>query len=196
MTQPLTMARGHEVDLPLHSFSKYVKTIVHQDLILKYNYETIMELSTLQKITLNTTNRVYVSEKKHLIPTALGFQLISGQKPIWTYAKHSLAPYKIRENQLLGCQVDLRGRLLFQFLEKWCRLVSPRVRELAKRNLSPLHASKNYSFGIQNILIFPELENHFDILESFRGMNMNFVFSTAQKQHQVLLLSSFQIPCY
>ena len=187
---------ANNVDLNTQSFSKYLKTIIHQDLILKYNYETIMEIGKIKKITLNTTSKLYVSDKKHLIPAALALQLIAGQKPVWTYAKHSIAPYKIREDQLLGCKVDLRRQFVFHFLEKWCRVISPRIRDLSKIHFSSLDSSKNYSLGIQNIMIFPELENHFEILESFRGLTLNFVFSTQNKQQQVILLSAFQIPVF
>ena len=177
---------------PNRPFAKYLQDIISQDLILKMNYRNIMEIVKIQKIVCSTTSKMYVSEKKNIIPAVLALELISGQKPLWTHAKRSLATFKIRENQILGCKVDLRKENLFTFLEKWCRMVIPRIGDLSKMSIFENQAP--FSFGIHTVMVFPELEDHFEILENFRGINMNFVVSAKKKKEGLILLSAYQIP--
>ena len=151
-----------------------------------------MEIVKIQKIICSTTSKMYVSEKKNIIPAALALELISGQKPIWTYAKRSIATFKIREKQLIGCKVDLRRENLSNFLEKWCRVIIPRIRDLSKLNILSFQVPSG--FGIDNVMVFPELENHFEILDTFRGFHINFVVSTKNKKEALVFFSAYQIP--
>lgn len=199
----------------------YYQKIVTYDLILKQNYTSIMQLPRIEKIVLNTSSKNYINEKKNLLVTLAALEFISGQKPQLTYARKSVANFKIRQHQILGCKVVLRENLMYDFLEKLSRIVLPRIRdyttskdftELNQNNSFTKNQTRKstrfitYSFGLKNLMIFPELENHFELVENFRGMDVSFVFSDSRHKQNVnettrlkdlrLLLSGFQIPIY
>jgi large subunit ribosomal protein L5 len=170
---------------------KYYQHIISHDLLLKQNYSTLMEIPFLEKIVCSTTSKMYSADKKHVLPAASALELLSGQKATWTYAKKSIATFQIRQDQILGCKVDLRKRHMYNFLNKWCRLISPRLRDgvfLQKNSHDTL------SLGINTVMIFPELETHFELMENFRGLSLNFRVLESKKQDTFLLLSAFQFP--
>nr|QBB88983.1 50S ribosomal protein L5 [Micractinium sp. LBA 32] len=199
----------------------YYKKIVTYDLILKQNCTSIMELPRLEKIVLNTSSKNYINDKKTLLVTLAALELISGQKPQLTYARKSVANFKIRQHQILGCKVVLRENLMYAFLDRLSRIVLPHIRDYTtKQNFTQenqkissreKHTKKSTrfiacSFGLKNLMIFPELENHFELVENFRGMNFTFVFSHFREKDSEnftnkftnlrLLLSGFQIPIH
>lgn len=196
---------------------KYYQNILAYDLILKQNYTSIMQLTRIEKISLNTTSKSYVVDKKYLLFTLAALELISGQKPQLTYAKKSVANFKIRQHQILGCKVVLRKTLMYAFLERLSKIIFPRIRDSSKQkyiiqtNQPFLFAKKKnsteyntFTFGLKNLMIFPELENHFQLVDNFRGMNLTFVLrgfnnkkflNHNNKVKQLLLvLSGFQLP--
>lgn len=237
----------------------FYQKILTYDLVLKNNYTSIMQLPRLEKIILNTTSKSYVQDKKALVFTLAALEFISGQKPQLTYAKKSIANFKIRQHQILGCKVVLKENLMYPFLEKLSRIILPRLaaKKVKKRNfftflardypqknknflaksphyLNPSSISRKtgrnkgfqpakflaYTLGLKNVMIFPELESHFELVEDLRGLTLTFVFSTGYhkksfnklntpnpKSNEILnskiienelllLLSGFQIPCY
>ena len=207
----------------------YYEKVLTYDLILKQNYTNIMQLPRIEKIVLNTTSKNYVNDKKYILFTLAALELLSGQKPQLTYAKKSVANFKIRQHQILGCKVVLRKNLMYIFLEKLSRIILPRIRDSAKKNhmtqinqnLEFSHSLKKnffgpystkskefiaYTFGLKNLMMFPELENHFELVENFRGMNLTFVLSacpnanfknqTDNSIELLLILSGLQIPLY
>ena len=191
---------------------KYYENIIAYDLLLKQNYSSIMQLPCIEKIILNTTSKVYVNDKKYIFLSLAALELISGQKAQLTYARNSIANFKIREHQIIGCKVVLRDNQMYTFLDKLSKIIFPRIREYSKKksitNLNQstvyrtnLHYEKKlklsaHSFGFQNMMIFPELENHFELVTQFRGMNCTFVLSNCNKTSPLLLLSAFQLPSF
>lgn len=169
---------------------KYYQQIISQDLILKQNYRTIMELPSIKKIILNTTSKLYVLDKKYIIPAFIALELLSGQKMKSTYAKKSIATFKIRKNQTLGCKTTLRDQVMYTFLHKFVKIILTRIRDFSGN----LDYNGNLSIGMTNCMIFPELENNFELFESLRGFNITFVVSTQHKQDALLLYTAFQIP--
>nr|QJD26727.1 ribosomal protein L5 [Micractinium singularis] len=188
-----------------------------------------MQLPRIEKIVLNTTSKNYVNDKKYILFTLAALELLSGQKPQLTYAKKSVANFKIRQHQILGCKVVLRKNLMYIFLEKLSRIILPRIRDSAKKNYmtqinQKLEFSNSlkknffgtysikskkfiaYTFGLKNLMMFPELENHFELVENFRGMNLTFVLSACPNENfrnqtdnsieLLLILSGLQIPLY
>nr|AST08893.1 50S ribosomal protein L5 [Micractinium conductrix] len=191
---------------------KYYENIVACDLILKQNYTNIMQLARLEKISLNTTSKNYVNDKKHILFTLAALELISGQKPQLTYARKSISNFKIRQHQILGCKVILRENLMYGFLDKLSKIIFPRcTKEMSlisdytqKKHISPSKNSRTHTFGLKNLMIFPELENHYQLVDNFRGITLTFVLSDFKQKKAsscrdnskeiVLLLSGFQIP--
>lgn len=191
---------------------KYYRNIIAYDLILKQNYVNIMQLARIDKIILNTTSKIYIQDKKYILFTLAGLELISGQKAQLTYAKKSIANFKVRQRQIIGSKVILRENQLYSFLDKLSKIIIPRVRDFSRDNLtiqrnktscltSKINSTNftklsTHTFGFQNMMIFPELENHFELVDNFRGMNLTFVVSKSDKNVCSLLLSGFQLPIF
>jgi large subunit ribosomal protein L5 len=189
---------------------KYYQKILTYDLLLKQNYKNIMQLPCLNKLVLNTTSKTYVSDKKFILFTLAALELLSGQKPQLTYARKSVANFKIRQHQILGCKVVLRENQMYTFLDKLSKIVFPRIRDSSIRKVTSLSKStislnsklnKNsllqisaYTVGFNNLMIFPELENHYELVERFRGMDLTFILSNSNKETSLLVLSGFQLP--
>jgi large subunit ribosomal protein L5 len=183
-----------------NSTKKWAQEILIYDFLLKQNYTTIMQLPRLDKIVLNTTSKIYVNDKKHILNTLAALELISGQKPQLTLARKSVANFKVRQDQILGCKVVLRENLMYAFLDKLSKIVFPRIREFSD-NLSSnsrlLQLNKKAStFGFQNLMLFPELEKHYELVDAFRGMNITFVLKNANQKstNLSLILSGYQLP--
>lgn len=172
----------------------YYRYIISQDLLLKNNYTSIMEIPALDKITLNSTSNLYAIDKKNLVAAVLTLELIAGQKAKFSVAKKSIAPYKIREKQILGCKVTLRGKQLYNFLNVFISVVLPRLRDFPGISKKSLDNLGNFSFGFTNILLFPNIENQFEFFQNFRGFNINFsiIRSSPEKSH--LLYTAYQLP--
>jgi large subunit ribosomal protein L5 len=188
-----------------NSSKKHYQHIIVYDLILKHNYTTVMQLPRVEQIILNTTSKNYLNDKKLILFTLTALECISGQKPQLTYAQKSIANFKIRQSQLLGCKLVLCNHLMYNFLEKLSKLIFPRIRDYSKKKQQQLNSNdfsiisnkqnkSLHNFGFHNLMIFPELENNFELVTSFNGMNLTFVFSNSDKKTRKLLLSGFQMP--
>jgi len=112
---------------------KYYKKVVAYDLLLKQNYTSIMQLPRLDKLVVNTTSKIYINDKKYIIFTLAALELISGQKPQLTYARKSIANFKVRQDQIIGCRVSLRENLMYTFLDKLSKIVFPRLRDYSNK---------------------------------------------------------------
>jgi len=181
---------------------KFYREILTSDLILKQHLTTVMGLPRVDKIVLNTTSKNYVHEKKFVNSTLGALELLSGQNVQLTHSRKSIANFKIRQDQILGCKLVLCQNTMYGFLDKLSKIIFPRIREFSKKNGvaetksggSPKSSKIAYNFGFQNMMIFPELENHYDLVEIFRGMNCTFVLSNCTPKTSLLLLSGFQLP--
>jgi large subunit ribosomal protein L5 len=184
--------------LSTHQNSKrlklYYDSIICQDFLLKNNYTSIFEIPTLEKIVINTTSSTYAIDRKNLIPALLALELIAGQKVKFTCAKKSLAPFKIRENQILGCKVTLRKNHLYNFLTVFTSIVLPKLRDFSGISKKSLDISGNLSLGFTDLLVFPHLENHFEFFQNVRGIHINFSSKKASRSVNRVLYSAFQIP--
>jgi large subunit ribosomal protein L5 len=172
----------------------YYSQIVCVDLVLKQNYSNIHEIPTFQKLVVNTSSASYKADKKTLIPPVFAVELLTGQKPILTCAKKSVASFQIREGEILGCKVTLRKGLLKSFLEILVTVVLPRSREFQGFFINPSQNPHVFSTSVTNLLTFPQLENHFEYFQKFQALNITLFFNKSTPQASRLLLSAFQIP--
>ena len=170
---------------------KYVNEIV-PELTKKYNYTSIMEVPKLEKIVINVGVGDAVQNSKLLDAAVNELQLITGAKPVITKAKKSIAGFKIREGQAIGCKVTLRGEKMYTFLEKLIRISLPRVRDF--RGVSPkaFDGRGNYTLGIKEQMIFTEIE--YDNIVKSRGMDIVFVTSAKTNEEAFDLLNGIGIP--
>lgn len=161
----------------------YKETICY-DLLLKQNIENILEIFKLEKIILNTTSTVIVSDKKNIIPGLVALELLSGQNQKITSATKSISGFKLRENQVIGCKVTLRGETMFNFFEKLVTIILPRIRHFNAIDLNLFDGKGNLSLGLSSLLIVPELESYFEYFESIRGINISLVTNVGLSDKQ------------
>ncbi len=170
---------------------RYVNEIV-PSLIKKHNYTTIMEVPKLEKIVINMGVGDATSNSKLIEAAAKDLELISGQKPVITKARKSIAGFKVREGQAIGCKVTLRGNNMYNFMDKLVSIGLPRVRDF--RGVSPkaFDGRGNYTLGIKEQLIFSEIE--YDNVVKVRGMDIVFVTTAKSNEEAYDLLSELGIP--
>ena len=170
---------------------KYVKEIV-PSLIKKHNYTTIMEVPKLEKIVINMGVGDATTNSKLLEAAVKDLEVISGQKPVVTKARKSIAGFKVREGQAIGCKVTLRGNNMYNFMDKLVSIGLPRVRDF--RGVSPkaFDGRGNYTLGIKEQLIFSEIE--YDSVVKVRGMDIVFVTTAKSNEEAFDLLSELGIP--
>ena len=170
---------------------KYVKEIV-PSLMNKYNYKSIMEVPKLDKVVINMGVGDGASNAKLLDAAVSDLAKISGQKPVVTKAKKSIAGFKIREGQKIGCKVTLRGENMYNFVDKLISISLPRVRDF--RGVSPksFDGRGNYTLGIKEQLIFSEI--NYDEVVKVRGMDIVFVTTAKTNEEAYDLLNELGIP--
>nr|YP_010444082.1 ribosomal protein L5 [Haramonas pauciplastida]UTE94969.1 ribosomal protein L5 [Haramonas pauciplastida] len=170
---------------------KYKDEIV-DSLIKEFDYKNLHQVPKILKIQINQGLGISATNTKLLERSVQEIRIITGLQPIITKAKKSVASFKIRENQPLGVTVTLRKKYMFSFLERLIHLVLPRTRDF--RGLSTNHFDQfgNYSFGLTNQLVFPEIKYE-SILET-RGFNITIVTSAKTKKEGIALLRNFGFP--
>ena len=170
---------------------KYVNEIV-PSLMQKYNYTSVMQAPKLEKIVINIGVGDATTNSKLLDAAVNELELITGAKPVVTKAKKSIAGFKLREGQAIGCKVTLRGEKMYTFLEKLIRISLPRVHDF--RGVSPkaFDGRGNYTLGIKEQMIFTEIE--YDNIVKSRGMDIVFVTSAKTNEEAFDLLNGIGIP--
>ena len=170
---------------------KYVNEIV-PSLMQKYNYTSVMQVPKLEKIVINIGVGDATTNSKLLDAAVNELELITGAKPVVTKDKKSIAGFKLREGQAIGCKVTLRGEKMYTFLEKLIRISLPRVRDF--RGVSPkaFDGRGNYTLGIKEQMIFTEIE--YDNIVKSRGMDIVFVTSAKTNEEAFDLLNGIGIP--
>ena len=170
---------------------RYVKEIV-PNMQKKFNYKSVMQVPKLDKIVINIGCGDATHNSKLLDAACNDLLQITGQKPVVTKAKKSIAGFKIREGQAIGCKVTLRGERMYNFLDKLISVSLPRVRDF--RGLSPkaYDGRVNYTIGIKEQLVFPEIE--FDDVVKVRGMDIVLVTTANTNEEAHALLEELGIP--
>lgn len=153
---------------------KYKSEVVPA-LIQKFNYKNVMQVPKLEKIVINIACGDAVGNSKALDSAVNDLATISGQKPLITRAKKSLAAWKLRKGMAIGCKVTLRGDRMYQFLDKFMNVALPRVRDFRGVNRNSFDGRGNYAIGVKEQLIFPEIE--YDKIDKIRGMDIIIVTS-------------------
>lgn len=151
---------------------KYQSEVV-KGLQEKYNYKNVMQVTKVTKVVINMAVGEAVTNSKALDAAVNDMTIISGQKPIITKAKKSIAAFKIREGMNLGCKVTLRGDRMYEFLDKLMNLALPRVRDFHGVSTTGFDGRGNYTLGLKEQLIFPEIE--YDKVDKARGMDITVV---------------------
>ena len=158
----------------------------------KFGYTNVMQVPKLDKIVVNMGVGEAKENAKLLESAMKDLEIITGQKPIMTTAKKSIANFKIREGMKIGCKVTLRGDRMYEFLDRLVNLSLPRVRDFRGVNPNSFDGRGNYALGIREQLIFPEIE--YDKVEKIRGMEMIFVTTARTDEEARELLRLLGMP--
>ena len=170
---------------------KYTNEIVPA-MTKKFGYKNVMQVPKLDKIVINMGVGEAKDNAKVLEAAVKDLEIISGQKAVVTKAKKSVANFKLREGQSIGCKVTLRGERVYEFADRLINLALPRVRDFRGVNPNAFDGRGNYALGIKEQLIFPEIE--YDKVDKVRGMDIIFVTTAHTDEEARELLTLFGMP--
>ncbi|WWO95843.1 MAG: 50S ribosomal protein L5 [Candidatus Dasytiphilus stammeri] len=168
------------------------KTIVINNLMSQFQYSSVMQVPKIHKITLNMGVGETLSDKKFLQGALDNLTAISGQKPVITKAHRSIAGFKIRKGNPIGCKVTLRRNRMWEFLERLIYIAIPRIRDFRGFSLKSFDNFGNYSIGIREQMIFPEIK--YDKIDHVRGMDITITTSAQSNEEAYALLRAFNFP--
>jgi len=171
---------------------EHYRGVVVQDLIQKFGYKSVMQVPRLRKIVLNMGVGEAVGDKK-IMDNAVGdLTKISGQKPVVTLARTSIATFKIRKGYPVGCTVTLRGKRMYEFLDRLISVAIPRIRDFRGVSARSFDGRGNFNMGVKEQIIFPEIE--YDKIDALRGLNITIATSAKTDEEAKALLAAFNFP--
>lgn len=170
---------------------KYTKDVVPA-LIKDFSYESVMQVPKLKSIVLNVGMGSASTDVKPLQAAARELETITGQKAVLTKAKKSIAGFKLREGVPIGCKVTLRGKMMYNFLDKFIALALPRIRDFRGISAKSFDGRGNYAFGVKEQIVFPEID--YDKIASMHGMDLVFVTSAGTNEEGKALLKYLGMP--
>jgi large subunit ribosomal protein L5 len=169
----------------------YRETVVPQ-LMEKFSYQNVMEVPKVTKITLNMGVGEAVGDKKVMDRAVGDMTQISGQKPIVTNARRSVASFKIRDGWPVGCKVTLRRERMYEFLDRLVNVAIPRIRDFRGLNRKSFDGRGNFSLGVKEQIMFPEID--FDKIDAIRGMDITITTTAKNDKEALALLQAFSFP--
>ena len=177
---------------PTNRLAKKYRSEVVPELVKEFGYSTIMMAPRLEKIVINMGVGDATSNSKALDDAVNDLTILSGQKPVITKAKKSIASFKLREGQAIGCKVTLRGERMYEFLDKLMSIALPRVRDFRGINRNAFDGHGNYTLGVKEQLIFPEID--YDKVSKIRGMDVVIVTTAKSDKEAEALLEKMGMP--
>jgi large subunit ribosomal protein L5 len=169
----------------------YRDTVVKQ-LMEQFGFKTVMQVPRIEKIVLNMGVGEAVADKKIMDNAVADMTKIAGQKPLVTKARKSIAVFKIRSGYPVGCKVTLRGRRMYEFLDRLVSVAMPRIRDFRGVSGRAFDGRGNYNIGVKEQIIFPEVE--YDKIDAIRGMNITITTNAKSDAEAKALLSAFRFP--
>ena len=176
----------------MSNFKELYDKTIKKDLMKEFSYKSIMQVPRLDKIVINMGVGEGSHDVKFIEAAQKDLELITGQHPIITNARKSIAGFKLREGQPVGVKVTLRGENMYNFMEKLIRVGLPRVRDFRGISTHSFDGKGNYTLGIKEQLIFPEIE--YDNVYKIRGMDIIFVTTAKSNDEAHALLKAFGMP--
>ena len=170
---------------------EYKKNILSQ-MMSKFNYKNVYQIPKLQKIVLNMGIGEAKEDAKILDKAQKELSLITGQKAVKTKAKKAIANFKIREGMALGVSVTLRNKIMYEFLDRFINIAIPRIRDFRGLNPKSFDGNGNYSLGIKEQIIFPEI--NYDKIDKIRGLDVTICTNAKTNQEALELLKYFNMP--
>jgi large subunit ribosomal protein L5 len=171
---------------------EFYKTQVVPSLIKKFDYKSTMQVPVIKKITLNMGVGETTKDKKIMENAVRDMAQISGQRPIVTLSRKSIAGFKIRDGYPIGCKVTLRGDRMYEFLDRLISVAIPRIRDFRGLNPRSFDGRGNYSLGIKEQIVFPEID--YDKIDTIRGLDITITTSASTDDEARALLTAFSFP--
>lgn len=176
------MARLHD---------QYKDTITKQ-MVEKFGYKSVMEVPRITKITLNMGVGEATADRKMIDNAVADMTKIAGQKPVITKTRKSVASFKVRDGYPIGCKVTLRRERMYEFLDRLISIAIPRIRDFRGLNSRSFDGRGNYSMGVREQIIFPEIE--YDKIDAIRGMDITITTTAKTDEEARALLEAFNLP--
>lgn len=171
--------------------TKYKNEIV-QALQEQFSYKSVMQVPKITKITINMGVGEAIADKKILQSAVADMEKITGQKAVVTLARKSIAGFKIRDDMPIGCKVTLRGAKMYEFFDRLITIAIPRIRDFRGMNSKSFDGRGNYSMGIKEQIIFPEID--YDKIDALRGMDICITTTAETDEEGLALLKQFNFP--
>ena len=171
---------------------QYYRDTVAAQLQEQFSYQSPMQIPRITKITLNMGVGEASQDKKIIDHAVEDLSLIAGQKPVVTVAKKAIAGFKIREGMTIGCKVTLRRERMYEFLDRLVNIAIPRIRDFRGLNPRSFDKQGNYSMGVQEQIIFPEI--NYDEVDAIRGMDITITTTARNAEEGKALLEMFNFP--
>ena len=176
----------------MSNLKEHYKTVVVPKLIEAFQYKNVHQIPKLEKIHINSGLGLNAQNRVFLQKATEEIRIITGQQPVLTKSKKSIAGFKVREEMPLGLTVTLRGEKMYAFLERFIKLALPRIRDFRGLNPNTFDKSGNYNTGISEQLVFPEID--FDTVDQRRGFNITIVTTSNNQKESYILLKELGVP--
>ncbi|HJP37886.1 MAG: 50S ribosomal protein L5 [Gammaproteobacteria bacterium] len=173
-------------------FQELYKTTLMPQLKEKLQLKNVMQIPRITKITLNMGVGEAIADRKVMDKAIHDMELIAGQKPLMRRARKSVAAFKLREKMPIGCKVTLRRERMYEFLDRLVTIAIPRIRDFRGLNPKSMDGRGNYSLGIQEQIVFPEID--YDHIDELRGMDITITTSARSDEEGKALLEAFNFP--
>lgn len=170
----------------------YYRNTVVKKLLSEGNYKNVMQVPRIEKITINMGVGGAIGDKKIMENALSDMEAISGQKPVTTLARKSVASFKVRDGYPIGCKVTLRNDRMYEFLDRLISIAIPRIRDFRGLNPKSFDGRGNYNMGVKEQIIFPEIS--YEKIDSIRGMDICITTSATNDEGGRALLSAFNFP--
>ncbi len=170
----------------------HYRNSVVPELVKKFGYKSVMQVPRIQKITVNMGVGETTQDRKILDNAVGDLTKITGQKPVITKARTSIATFKVRKGFPVGCMVTLRGARMYEFLDRFVTVALPRVRDFRGASNRAFDGRGNYSVGVKEQIIFPEID--YDKVDALRGMNISITTTAKTDEEARALLGGFNFP--
>ncbi len=171
---------------------EFYKNDVVAKLKEKFEYSSVMQVPRIKKITINMGLGKAMEDKKIIAAAVSDLEKIAGQKPVVTLARKSIAGFKLREDWAIGCKVTLRGKRMYEFLDRLISIALPRVRDFRGLSIKSFDGRGNYSLGFKEQIVFPEID--YDKIDALRGMDITITTSALSDKEAQALLQAFSFP--
>ena len=171
---------------------QFYKDTVVKKLMDERGYKNIMQVPRIEKVTINMGVGEAIGDKKVIENALADMEKISGQKPVTTLARKSVASFKVRDGYPIGCKVTLRSERMYEFLDRLISVAIPRIRDFRGMSPKSFDGRGNYNMGVKEQIIFPEIE--YEKIDAIRGMDINITTSATNDEDARALLAAFNFP--